>query len=139
MSDDRLPDELQIVERLLFERDVGAPSTDLRRRIQQSIRRSEPVTVRDSSVLSARGWNVFVALAASVAVWANLSSALLNQPVGISARAAVVDIDRQAEVVNSLMPELSHADARRVAARLSAGIRWSTPRLQPSPMQAAVQ
>ena len=139
MSDDRLPDELQQVERLLSEREVGTPSTDLRRRIQQSIRRSEPVTVRDSSVLSARGWNVFVALAASVAVWANLSSALLNQPLGIPARAAMVDVDHQAEILKSLIPELSHDDARQVAARLSAGIRWSTPRLQPSPIQAAVQ
>jgi hypothetical protein len=82
---------------------------------------------------------LFIALAASVAVWANLSSTLLNQPVGSPGRAAVADIDLQAERLVALVPELSKEFARGEAARMSAGIRWSTPLLRPSAVQSAVR
>jgi hypothetical protein len=137
MNDVHLPDDLASIERLLTLSSLGHPSEKLRHRVQQSIHIGKENAWPDKEIVSTTSWSFFVGLAATIAVWANLSFSALNQGVSLAAPPPNQDIDRQAELLRELAPSLSKDDARRQLVVLGVGLRWTEQRFRQAKIQSA--
>ena len=139
MNDLNLPDELASIERMLALSSLGEPSEKLRQRVQHSIHIGKQIVWPEKETFSTSSWSFFVGLAATIAVWANLSFSALNQGVSLAAPLPNQNVDRQAELLRELAPSLSKDDARRQLMVLGAGLRWSEQRFWPATIQPATQ
>jgi len=121
MEDEQLSAELEELERDLAGRPRAEPSADLRERViegvQAELRRRK----------ARNGWAFAAAVAAAALVWINLSlSATLGTDYGPRRVRPRPPVDRMAQQIQQLLPELSDCEALRQAVLLEAG--WDLPR-----------
>ncbi len=115
MNHDRLPPELEELQRELAERDRPCPSSELRDRVlgstQAQVRRERR-----------RGGWVFAGQAAAVAlVWINLSlSVTRSTNLGITLGESPPSVDELVRQVQEILPDISQHEARRQALLLQA-------------------
>ena len=116
MNHDRLPPELEELQRELAERDRPCPSADLRDRVLGSTQAQVRRERRNA------GW-IFAAQATAVAVvWINLSlSVTRSTNLGVTLGETPPSVDELAGQVQEILPDLSQRESRRQALLLRAG------------------
>lgn len=115
MNHDRLPGELEALQRELTERDRPCPSANLRDRVLGNTRAQVRRDRRRS------GW-IFAGQAAAVAlVWINLSlSVTRSTNLGITLGETPPSVDVLARQVQEILPDISQREAHRQALLLQA-------------------
>ena len=116
MENHDLPPDLQELERDLAGRPRPVPPAALRQRVIGGVR----AELRRNG--SRNGWTFAAGLAAAVVVWVNLSlSATLATGFGSKRGGTGPPVEKVAEQIQQLLPELSDEEARRQAVLLQAG------------------
>ena len=110
MANGQLPGDLERLERLLVQRLREEPLAALHDRVmagvQETLRRQQ----------SGGGWWTLAAVAAAVLLWLNLSLSATNGTDGPPWRhAAREPVDRMAQQIEQLLPDLPPEEARRLA------------------------
>jgi hypothetical protein len=116
--DERLSGDLAAVEKLLAGAFAKRPPQGLRDRVLNSIRENPAGLLAVSAAPDQITWLQFVAgLAAMIVLWANLSFGALHEPLRARPVKHIVDRDRDAALVCTLLPELTADECRSLAMR----------------------
>ena len=120
MENYHLPADLQQLERDLAGRPRPDPPAELRQRVIQGVR----AELQGNG--SGNRWTFAAGVAAAVVVWVNLSmSATLATDYGSRPTSPRLQVDKLAEQIQQLLPELSEHEALRQAGLMQAGSQLS--------------
>lgn len=132
-----LTEDLVAVERLLTghaaleaidEFSTGAVA-HVRGRVLRSIQTMRTSQLQSTGATTGGTFAFVAGLAAVVAIVANLSYSVFSQGVSLEARADSAQLQRQAELLREILPQLTIAESRSHIARIDTGLRTQPPRL----------
>jgi len=110
MANWQLPEDLERIEIRLLQRPREEPSVALRDRVMANV----PTELRRQR--PGGTWRMLAAVAAGVLLWLNLSLSAATATGGIPGpRGTRRSVDRMAQQIEQLLPELSPKEARRHA------------------------